>query len=68
MTARERFEQRAEPERQAQAECVDCRHRWWVKENEVKRGDMPECPKCRGIGVATGRARIAIRARAKEDV
>jgi hypothetical protein len=39
-----------------EAKCVGCSHRWWVKSGDVNSGDMPTCPKCWNIGVATGRA------------
>lgn len=42
---------------QAQARCTACNKIWWVKAGEVKKGDMPQCPECGSVGVATGKSR-----------
>ncbi len=42
---------------EAEAQCVDCGHRWWVGADGTGAGYMPACPKCRSFGVSTGRSR-----------
>lgn len=37
-----------------QARCVECGAVWWLLPGTVEPGEMPECPHCSGLGVATG--------------
>jgi len=43
----------------AEAKCIECGAKRWIRAGEVEPGDMPTCQEegCYGIMIATGKAK-----------